>query len=98
MDEAKLQEIIAAARAERAAGSRVGNDLQRLVEVAETLAGTIARGLFGGPPVLATVTGTVIPGRVNAAGVLSAPSGVSPFPRRDGDPRAAHNYRDRRQR
>jgi len=78
MDEAKLQEIIAAARAERAAGSRVGNDLKRLVEVAETLAGTIARVLFGGPPVLATVTGTVIPGRVNAAGVLSARPAVSP--------------------
>ena len=78
MDEAKLQEIIAAARAERAAGSRVGNDLQRLVEVAETLAGTIARGLFDGPPVLGSVTGTVIPGRVNAAGLLSAREAVSP--------------------
>ena len=78
MDEAKLQEIIAAARAKRAAGSRVGNDLQRLVEAAETLAGTIARTRFDSPPVLTTVTGTVIPGRVNAAGLLSAREAVSP--------------------
>ena len=78
MHEAKLQEIVAAARAERDAGSRVGNDLQTLVEVAETLAGTIARTLFNSPPVLTTVTGTVIPGRVNAAGLLSAREAVSP--------------------
>jgi hypothetical protein len=74
MDEAKLQEIITAARAERAAGSRVGNDLQRLVEAAET----IARTRFNSPPVLTTVTGTVIPGRVNAAGLLSARPAVPP--------------------
>jgi len=78
MDEAKLQEIIAAARAEHAAGSRVGNDLQRLVEIAERLAGTIARARFNSPPVLTTVTGTVIPGRVNATDLLSARPAVSP--------------------
>jgi hypothetical protein len=84
MDEEKLQEIIAAARAESAAGSRVGDDLQKLVEIAETLAGTIARALIDGPPVLTAVTGTIItPGRVNAADALSARP--AEFPRFHGE-------------
>ena len=54
------EEIADAARAERAARRHVATDLRTLVEVAEVLAGTLARVTLGAAPTLATVTATLI--------------------------------------
>jgi hypothetical protein len=80
-DELWWQEIAAAARAERAAGSRVAEDLRTLVEVAEVLAGTPARTMLGRTPELANVTATIMPNRSQRSGFLSARPTVAPtFP------------------
>ena len=54
------EEIADAARAERDARRHLGTDVRTLVEVAEVLAGTLARVTLGAAPSLATVTATLI--------------------------------------
>ena len=87
IEEPWWQEIASAARGERADGSRVGEDLQTLVEVAEVLAGTLARTTVGRPPELATVTATLIPASARGEGVLSARPAMAPAFRGEGPTR-----------
>jgi hypothetical protein len=86
-EESWWQEIASAARAERAEGSRVGKDLQTLVEVAEVLAGTLARTTLGRLPELATVTATLIANRAPGEGMLSARLAMAPTFRGEGPTR-----------
>jgi len=86
-DEPWWQEIAAAARAERAAGSRVAEDLRTVVEVAEVLAGSLARTMLGGRPELATVTATIMPNRWRRSGMLSARPTAAPTFRGEGPAR-----------
>jgi hypothetical protein len=54
------EEVADAVRAERDATRHAATDVRTLVEVAQVLAGTVARVTLGAAPVLATVTATLI--------------------------------------
>lgn len=69
-EERRLQELIAAARAQKAGDSTLGKDLQTVVEVAEVLATMLAITVLEDPPVLATVTATLNPHRPKLVGFL----------------------------
>ena len=54
------EDVADAALAERAVRRHLGTDVGTLVDVAEVLAGTVARVTLGAAPALATVTATLI--------------------------------------
>jgi len=54
------EEVADAARVERAARRDLATDVRTLVDVAQVLAGTVARVTLGAAPALATVTATLI--------------------------------------
>ena len=56
----RWEDVVDAARAERAARRHLATDVGTLVEVAQVLAGTVARVTLGAAPALATVTATLI--------------------------------------
>jgi hypothetical protein len=73
-----LQELIAAARAQKVADSTIGDDLQTVVEVAEVLARMLAITVLDGPPMLATVRATLNSDRSSLPGLLSARPAMAP--------------------
>jgi hypothetical protein len=74
------EEVVSAAGAERADAGRSGEELQVLAEVAEILAGTLARITLGGSPTLTTVTATLHASGARRDGALTArPAGAPTF-------------------
>lgn len=65
-------EIACAAHAERATHRQIALELRTLVDVAEVLAGTLARVTLGRPPSLAGVTATLLADRGPSDGALRA--------------------------
>jgi hypothetical protein len=81
------EDIVCAARAERASGGRLGKELQTLVEVAEVLAGTLARITLGRSPALTTVTATLVANRSRSDRAVTARPASPPIFRGDGPTR-----------
>lgn len=65
-------EVTCAARAERATHRGTADGLRALVEVAEVLAGTLARVTLSRPPSLASVSATLLADRGPSDGTLAA--------------------------
>ena len=81
------EEVADAARAERAAKRDLATDVRTLVEVAQVLAGTVARVTLGAEPALATVTATLIADNPLGSRFLKARPASPPTVHGDGPTR-----------
>jgi len=81
------EEVADAARAERAARRDLATDVRTLVEVAQVLAGTVARVTLGAAPALATVTATLIADNPLGSRFLKARPASPPTVHGDGPTR-----------
>jgi len=81
------EEVADAARAERAAKRDLATDVRTLVEVAQVLAGTVARVTLGAEPALATVTATLIADNPLGSRFLKARPASPPTTHGDGPTR-----------
>ena len=81
------EEVADAARAEGTSRRHLATDVQTLVEVAQVLAGTVARVTLGATPALTTVTATLIADNPPGCRLLKARAASLPTVHGDGPTR-----------